>query len=206
MSDAGFEPKHEREAAGDGGKPPLEREPEADEFGTGAEYTPDEVDTKSADRRDIRYATIDDLRADLDAIEAAHKAGTLKTTGNWSPGQIFQHCANLWQCALDGFPDNGSWPVRFLVRTLFLKKILNSDAKPPAGFKIPKSASYLTPDDEVRFEEGLKILRTQVNRVAQRNEQFAHPSPLLGTLTHEQWTTVQLGHCRLHLSFLDLGR
>jgi len=207
MAGAGFEQQRRREPPGSeaGAVPPLERGAETDGFGAApASYEREPVDTKSAERRDIRYETIDDLKADLDAIERAHKAGTLTTTGNWTPGQIFQHCANLWQCALDGFPDNGSWILRVLVRAAFLKKILSSDKPPPAGFKIPKQAGYLAPDDEVKFEEGLRILRTQVNRVAERGEKFTHPSPLLGKLTHEQWTTVQLGHCRLHLSFLRM--
>ncbi len=62
------------------------------------------VNTKTAERRDVSFRTLEDLVADLDRVEAAHRAGTLTHTGNWTPGQVIQHCAIFMRCAMDGFP------------------------------------------------------------------------------------------------------
>ena len=51
------------------------------------------------------YKSLDGLKAELDRIEASHHAGTLKTSGGWSVGQIFDHCSKPMKLAFDGFFD-----------------------------------------------------------------------------------------------------
>jgi len=162
------------------------------------------VNTKSVERRDISYGSFDDLAADLDAIEAARKAGTLTTTGNWSAGQVMEHVAILMECAVDGFPGKPApWALRKLARLLFLKKALRGEPLNP-GFKIPDQASFLRPGDDTTDEQGLARLRAIVDRVC-GGARFTHPSPLFEKLSHEQWTTLQLGHASMHMSFVDPG-
>lgn len=158
------------------------------------------IDTKSALRRPVRYRSLDELRADLDALERGHRATTLRTTGNWSAGQVQQHCAIFMRCALDGFPHKAPWPIRVVASTLYKRKAL-SDAPIPSGFRIPKQANFLRPDDDITFDLGAAELREVIARV-QAGDRFSHASPLFGRLSHEQWTHMQLGHCALHLSFL----
>ncbi len=158
------------------------------------------VNTKTAERRELRYQSLDDLLRDLDAIESSHSAGTLRTTGNWTTGQIAQHCAILMRCAIDGFPTTAPWLVRVIVTALFKKKALSGAPAPP-GFKIPKQAGFLTPDDDVTFEQGVGELREVVGRI-KAGERFTHPSPVFGRLSHEEWTTLQLGHTAMHMSFV----
>lgn len=163
------------------------------------------VDTKSAPRRDLRFGSIEDIIADLDAIEAAHAAGTLTTTGNWSPGQIFTHLAVVVDGALDGSKWVAPMPMRVVASLLFKKKALASDDKMPAGFKLPKSAGHLIPDTSATFEDGMQLLRKGLERVTTGGERFTQPNPVFGKLSHDEWCTIQCKHCGLHLSFLQLA-
>lgn len=158
------------------------------------------VDTKSVERRDITFATLADISADIDRIEAAHRAGSLRTTGNWSAGQVFEHISILMECAIDGFPSQMPAPMRWMAILLYKKKALSGE-KMPAGFKLPKGASFLIPHESTTTEEGLARLRTVLARI-DAGERFNQPSPVFGTLTHDQWCTLQAGHATLHLSFI----
>jgi hypothetical protein len=159
------------------------------------------IDTKKAERRPLKFESLEALSADLDRLEEAHRAGTLRHTGNWSAGQIFEHCSKLMRAAIDGFPDDRpALMLRWMGRTVIRRMALKGGAA-PAGYKTPEGASYLSPGDEVSFDQGIGALRSQVARI-EAGERFTHASPLFGSLTHEEWTIVQLGHCSLHLSFL----
>lgn len=162
------------------------------------------VNTKKAERRELRLGSLAELSAELDRIQAGHDAGTLRTTGNWSAGQIFEHVAILMECAVDGFP--GPKPplfVRVICQVVFKPKALRGEA-PPAGVKLPDEASYLIPGESMTFEEGMKRLRRIVGRV-NGGERFTQPSPIFGKLTHEQWEKLQSGHASLHLGFIQPG-
>lgn len=161
------------------------------------------VDTKRASRREIHFTSLEDVLADLDAIEASHAAGTLTAHGNWSAGQVCEHVAILMECAVDGFPTRAPAPVRWAATLLFKKKALSG--KPmPAGFKIPKQAAFLEPGADTTAESGFARLRTIVERV-RGGERFSVPSPIFGRLTHSQWVTLKAGHAALHMSFLQPG-
>lgn len=163
------------------------------------------VNTKQAQRRDLKFNSIDDLSAELDRIQHAHDAGTLSTTGNWSPGQNLQHLAIVWKAGIDGFPPEMKppffikWPARWL-----FKKRATAGETAPAGIKLPKQASKIIPVAQVAFDQGMHQLREQIARTT-GGERFAAHSPIFGDMTHEQWTNLQLGHCQLHLGFLQPG-
>ncbi len=154
-------------------------------------------------RRDwqpITFHSLADLNSELDACEAAHRAGTLRTTGNWSAGQIFEHLANPMRMAFDGF---GTVSVPFPVRmagTLVFKPLLGRSRMRP-GIKLPKKARPMLPRDQVPFEEGLVALRKQMARI-ETGEKMTHPSPVLGRMTHDQWVLLHLDHCRMHMGFI----
>jgi len=161
---------------------------------------------KAAPRRALRFTALDDLAADLDAIEAGHRAGTLVTTGNWTPGENLHHCAKVWAFSLDGWPPDAKPPgwLKFLA-TPFIKKSAVSGKPAPVGIPFPKGLeSAFGPKPGVTFEEGMGLMRSGVSRV-KAGERFTHPSPLFGPLTHDEWLRLHLGHCAMHLGFLHPG-
>lgn len=162
------------------------------------------VDTKTARRRPLAFANFDEVSQDLDRLEAAMDAGTLTNTGNWTAGQVFDHTGKFLQFAYDGFPSKAPPPVRWIARMMLKKRATETEEPLPSGFKLPKQASALLPRDGVTDAEGLAFLRQQVARV-HAGEKFTRPSPLLGSLTHDEWLTLQRKHLALHLSFLDPG-
>lgn len=164
------------------------------------------VSTKHADRRELRFNSVDDLVAELDRIQAAHDAGTLTSTGNWSPGQNLQHCARVWRCGLEGFPPEMKPPAIFkFFAKLMYKKRATAGQTAPAGIRLPKVADPIMPDPQgVSFDTGMREFRAEIART-QRGERFTAVSPIFGAMTHDEWTRLQLGHCQLHLGFLKPG-
>ncbi|MEN0020654.1 MAG: DUF1569 domain-containing protein [Planctomycetota bacterium] len=162
------------------------------------------IDTKTAARRELFVTSVDELAGELDGLEAAMTSGSLTHTGNWTPGQIFDHCGKFMAFSYDGFPSKAPAPIRFVARLFFKKDAVNSDKPFPPGFKLPKQASALLPSDAISDADGLAVLRAQVVRW-QAGERFEQMSPLLGPLTHDEWQTLHLKHCSMHMSFLHPG-
>ncbi len=150
--------------------------------------------------RNLRFETIADLSRELDALESAHNNNALVSTGNWSPGENLQHVARFFKAAFDGFGFMAPAPVRFLIR-LFLKPIALKHTL-RGGLKIPaKARPVLEPDPGVSFEQGLAELRAQLARI-DNAEKMQAPSPILGPLSHDEWTSLQLRHAELHIAKL----
>lgn len=152
------------------------------------------------------YKTLDELRAELDRFEAAHAAGTLRTTGDWSDGQILEHCSIPIKFSLDGFFDDQGKPVTFpwyikIVGVCVLKPLLGRSHMKP-GIKLPAKAKSMLPEDQQDFEGGMAKFRAQMARL-DAGEQMNNPSPLLGKMRHDQWVLLHLDHCRLHFGFIQ---
>jgi hypothetical protein len=158
------------------------------------------VRTRGASRRALHFHCLNCVAAELDRIEAAHAAGTLTTTGNWTPGENIDHCAKLFEFALDGFPSRAPWFVR-AVASMFLRKRATSGRTAPAGFKLPKDASYMLPAPGIALETSMVRMRRCLARIA-AGERMTRPNPIFGPMMHEEWVRMQCGHCQLHLGFL----
>lgn len=103
------------------------------------------VNTKQVERRTLRYASLDEMRADVEAIRAAHEAGTLTHSGNWNAGQAFWHVGIFMKGSLDGFPDQKPpLPLRLLGRFVFKGMALSGKPAKP-GIKLPASVGWLDP-------------------------------------------------------------
>lgn len=158
------------------------------------------IDTRHAHRRELRFGSFEEILAEVDRIGAGVEGGAATTTGNWSIGENAEHCARFIRFACDGFEGLAPGPVRFVARLLILKSALGE--KPlKAGFQLPKAASSMLPIPGIPDRDGLDELRKQLKRVLAGKEMSA-VSPLLGPLTHAQWTILQCKHCALHLSFI----
>ncbi len=146
------------------------------------------------------YATLEELIAELDRFEAAHAAGTLRTTGNWSAGQILEHCSKLMRSSIDGFEAQAPWPLKVFGSLVFKPMLGRSHMKP--GIKLPAKAASLLPGEDVPFDQGMSAIRSQLGRL-EAGEKMTQPSPVLGKMTHEKWVLLHLDHCRLHFGFIQ---
>ncbi len=148
--------------------------------------------------------TIEDLRAQLDAIEVAHRDGRLSTEGGWSVGQNLEHCGKFMRDSFDGFTMKVPAPLRMMGR-LFIKRMLTKPgAQMKPGYKIPKMGRSLMPEEEAGVEAGLALMSQQVARL-EAGEKMTQMSPFLGKMTPEQWVNLHLNHCRMHFGFIQTG-
>lgn len=162
------------------------------------------VDTRSvAGRRRLRLAHFDDVRRDLDRLEAAAGEGTLRALGNWTPGQVFAHLAAFLSYPYEGYPAQLSsppWLVRAVSRLLKRRFIRRGF---PPGVKIPRVEGGTTGAEKVALAEGLGRLRRALDRMEREAPRAANP--VLGPLTHDEWMQLNCRHAELHLSFLQIG-
>ena len=148
--------------------------------------------------------SIQELSSELDTIEAANQAGTLSTDGGWTVGQNLDHCAKFMRFSLDGFGPDMKLPLlfRILGKLVFKRMAKNPKSQMKPGIKLPESENPLLPANEVSYEDGMALMRSQIARIVS-GEQMCCDSPLLGSMTNELWTLVHLNHCRMHFGYLN---
>jgi hypothetical protein len=159
------------------------------------------IDTKSVQRRNLHFNTLADLLAEAERLAAADKAGMLKTLGNWTPGQVFNHIASWAAYPYEGFPARLTRPplvVRMLLKSLKGRYLRNGL---PQGVRIPKVEGGTVGIEPLSTEDGLKKLRASLNRL--ESSPPKHPSPAFGNLTHDEVIHLNLRHAELHLGFLQ---
>lgn len=152
---------------------------------------------KSTDRRKLRFASVADLRSEVDRIATAERAGTLRRSGNWTTGQVFGHVATWIDFLWTPNPLKPPWIVRWIVRRR-KDKYFNEGL--PAGVRIPRVEGGTLGTAPLSLDEGLNRLRAAIDRLDR--EAPTQPSPVFGPLTHEEGIKLNLRHAELHLSFL----
>jgi hypothetical protein len=144
-------------------------------------------------RRQVKYSSYAELLADADRVAA----GPVKTLGNWSAGQIFQHLANAYLGSLDGYEMKAPWYVRagawVLGRWLLSMRM-------PAGFKLPPDAARELVPPPTTTEEGLAALKKAVARLQAEPQRARHP--VFGNLSNADYDRLHLNHASMHMSFL----
>ena len=162
------------------------------------------IDTgKVQGRRQLSFADLDAVAADVDALVAAENAGKLKRLGNWSLGQACGHVAAFIDYAFDGYPKELSsppWYIKFLVK---FKRNDFLNGKLPAGIKIPRIEGGTTGIEPVSTQEGVARLKRSIDRLKAKPPGI--PNPIFGPLTHTEWQSMHRGHAQLHLSFFVVG-
>jgi hypothetical protein len=157
------------------------------------------ADPSRVARRELRFTGIDDVRREMDRIIAAERTGTLRSTGNWTPGQAFGHLAAWINYGWDGYPTelNPPWFVR-----LFLRPMARRYARRgfPAGCRIPKVAEGTFATEKLSTDEGAERLRQALTRLESR-EPVKHHSPAFGKASDELRVATQLRHSELHMSY-----
>lgn len=160
----------------------------------------DPIDTAKVQRRSLAFNSIDDVLREIDRIIAAEQQGTLRTTGNWSAGQILNHLASWIDYGYDGFPAkaNPPWFVRFILR-MQKNRYIRKGA--PAGVKIPGIPGGTFGIEPMSTHEGAAKLKKSLTRLKNR-EPVKYPSPAFGAMTHEEREQFQCRHAELHMGFL----
>lgn len=158
------------------------------------------VDTKYVQRRAVQLSDLDAYAAEVDRIAAAEKAGRVRTSGNWTAGQILAHLAAWIEYNYTGFPlSPPPWAIRLILKTFMKKKYLRSGL--PQGVKIPGQANGTTGQDMMTTSDAVERLKRAINRI--RVEPPMHPSPAFGELTHDECIRLNLRHAELHLGFIS---
>src|SRR4051812_37291973 len=70
-----------------------------------------------AERRTLRFGTIDEAIAEAERVVAAEHQGCLIQRGNWTAGQALGHLATWANFAFDGYPESirAPLPVRMIL-------------------------------------------------------------------------------------------
>jgi len=146
-------------------------------------------------RRKVRYESYDDLLDDA----RRHAQGDVRTLGNWSPGQIYDHLARSFDASIDGVDFSLPAPVKWMMSLLMKRKFLTQSL--PAGYK---STEKFIPPDATPAEEGLAALERAIER--QKQEPNRAPHPAFGNIGREGWNQFNLRHAEMHMSFLINGQ
>lgn len=146
----------------------------------------------------LRFTSIDDVRREVRSLLDADRAGKLSTTGNWSLGKCLGHLATWIEYSYrpEGAPVSPPWIVKFGAR-LLKSRLLNKAM--PAGMKLIKSPEGTLGVEEMSADAGAARLFPLLDRL-ERDPPIAM-NPLLGKLTHDEWTKLHLRHAELHLGF-----
>jgi len=156
------------------------------------------VDTaKVADRRILRFESIDQLMAEVERLVEAERAGRLRCQGNWTLGQTLGHLAAWTEYSYTGAPLKVPFFIRWFM--WFRKnKFLYGPMR--AGVKIPRVEGGTLATEPMPLEEALGRMRRVMERL--KTEAPTARSPLFGLLKHQEWIALQLRHAELHLGFL----
>ena len=158
--------------------------------------------TPAARRQTLRFASIDQVIENVEALIEAERGGRLEQRGNWTLGQTLGHLATWASFAFDGYPPQirPPMPIRLILR-LMRGHILTKGMMP--GVRLRGVPGGTVGTEPLSTEEGFSRFRAAFGRL--RDHPPTLVNPVFGPLTHEQWIALNLRHAELHLSFLQAG-
>jgi hypothetical protein len=156
------------------------------------------VDTREvAGRRTLRFESINQVMVEVDRLAEAEHAGRLRRLGNWTLGQTLAHLAAWAEYGYTGVPLQVPFFLRWVLR---LRKRTFLYGPMRAGVRIPGVEGGTLATDPVPLDEGLGRFRSVMARL--QAEAPTAPSPVFGSLTHDESIALNLRHAELHLGFL----
>jgi hypothetical protein len=155
------------------------------------------VDTaKVANRRILRFESIDQVLAEVDGLAESERARRLKRLGNWTLGQSLGHLATWAEYSYTGAPLKPPFFIRWILR-LQKQRFLHGSMRP--GVRIPGIPGGTLATEPMPLDEALPRMHRVLERL--KSEAPAAPNIIFGPLTHEEWIAINLRHAELHLSF-----
>jgi len=146
-----------------------------------------------AGRRDLSFASLDEVMPDVERLLAGHV-----TVGQWSLGQICNHLATGFQLLMDGRSDSVPVTSPEEDRSSILRKRFFRAGRFPEGKTAPVPA--LLPSAGLDDREEADILRHAIARFSVAAGPFpAHP--FLGPMTKDEWVRFHCIHAAHHLGF-----
>lgn len=140
--------------------------------------------------RQLRFHSIDDAIRELEEIESS----VVETTGLWSLGQIYQHCAINLEHIMSSYPR---------ILPLFVRRTIG-----PWAFRSMLKKGYMTegninpnaPKVREEIDFGPELKRLKANLIKFRNYEGPFPEhPFFGKLSLPEWKTLQSYHLANHL-------
>ncbi len=166
-------------------------------MGEVAQWSGSPVDTgKVAGRRVLRFASIDELMAEVERLAGSERAGRLRRLGNWTLGQALGHLATWTEYGYTGVPLKVPFFVKWIMKGR-KQKFLNEPMR--AGARIPRVKGGTLATDPIPLDDGLERMRRVMQRL--KSEPPTKPSPLFGLLTHDESIAMALRHAEMHLGF-----
>lgn len=157
------------------------------------------IDTKTAPRRDLHFASLDEAVADVRALVGQ----PLRTTGNRTPDDLVGHLADSIEANVDGVDASAiplvvrllAVPVRPYLRNRFCHRPM------PAGATLPEAmnAQFNTgrcPD----LAAAADAYEAAVRRL--REAKMLPKHPVFGTFAIGECEQFHCRHAELHLSFI----
>jgi hypothetical protein len=157
------------------------------------------VNTKSStDRRHLRLASLEELRAEVRRLAAADRAGRIRAAGNWTTGQVLGHLA-FWANAAFERPAELRVPfIMKLLGPLLRGRMLRTGM--PSGVRIPKVANGTLGTERLTTDEGERRLLAAIDRLERETPPPRHM--FLGRMSKDDYVQLNLRHAELHCSFL----
>jgi hypothetical protein len=155
------------------------------------------VDTgKVAERRALRFESVDQVLAEVERLAEAERAGRLRRLGNWTLGQALGHLASWAEYSYTGAPLKAPFFVKWFLR-LRKQKFLYGPMR--AGVRIPRVEGGTLATEPVPLDEALERMRRVLGRL--KTEAPTAPNVIFGPLTHDEWLALHCRHAELHLGF-----
>jgi hypothetical protein len=151
--------------------------------------------------RQLRFESIDAALAEARALVAGESRGELVSCGQWTLGQALGHLSTWIGFCYEGFPRElrMPWILRVVMKTQ--KRRMTTRAM-PRGVRIPGVAGGTLGVEPSSTAEGLARFEAACARL--RREAPTQASPLLGAMTHEEWTGLHLRHAELHMGMFSV--
>lgn len=154
------------------------------------------VDVKKvAGRREVRIESYDDILRDAEELMRGNR---IRSLGNWTAGQNFEHLAKAMDASIDGVDFTMPLWMRGVAK-LFKSWFLNRPFKP--GFQLPVQLEKdFGPSKVISDEDGFRLLSQAIARI--KSTSHRAPSPAFGEMPESDWIKLHCRHAALHLSFL----